>query len=150
MNGNKGFSLVELLVVITIIAVIAGISTPSFIEWTRNARFKEAANLVVTAMREGKSQAINLNQRVSVDFKLDTPRHVKVGSKSASLFGKDVILKGGTTDECTGTANLLTFEFNPDGSVTNAGYICIFDGAVQKYLISIPTANTGRILLVKK
>lgn len=152
MNGNKGFSIVELMVVIAIIGVLAAFSVPSFIEWTRNASYKEAANLVLTALRQGKSQAINLNQSVTVRFTLDnsaanSANKVKIGTAPDMFFKKGIEIKRGAV--CDVASGTLDIAFNPTGSVEDVGFICIFDGSTQKYKIGIATPNTGRILLEK-
>lgn len=150
MNGNKGFSLVELLVVIGIIGVLAGISIPGLISWSRNASYKEAANLALTALRQAKGQAINLNQPVTVLFTLDnsaanTANKVQIGTGSEMLFKKGIEIRQGLT--CNITDGTLQITFSPTGS-SGAGFICIFDGAVQKYRVGA-TANTGRVFMEK-
>ena len=149
MNGNKGFTLVELIIVIGIVGILAAFSAPSFIEWSRNASYKEAANFALTALRQGKSQAINLNQTVPVVFTLDssaanTVNKVKIGTAPEILFKKGIEIKRGPA--CDIENGTLSIAFNPTGS-SGEGFICIFDGTEQKFRIGIATPNTGRILL---
>jgi prepilin-type N-terminal cleavage/methylation domain-containing protein len=149
MNGNKGFTLVELIIVIGIVGILAAFSVPSFIDWSRNASYKEAANLSLTALRQAKGQAINLNQSVTVLFTLDdsaanTANKIKIGTGSEVLFKKGLEIKQG--EACDVANGTLSINFNPTGT-SDAGYICIFDGTLQKYRVGIATPNTGRILL---
>lgn len=153
MNGNKGFTLIELLIVISIIGILAAFSAPSFIAWTKNAQYKEAANLALTALRQGKGQAINLNQSVTVLFTLDnstanTANKVKIGAGSDIIFKKGIEIKRGASSSCDIADGTLSIAFYPTGS-SDAGFICIFDGTTQRYSIGIATPNTGRILLEK-
>lgn len=146
MKGNNGFSLVELVVVLAISGVLVAISIPNFIEWTKNARCKEAANFASMAMRQARGQAINLNQRVKVEFDLETSAVIinVVGGPviSTAKIADGIIVKGGTG--CATTSGKVAFTFNPMGS-SSTGYVCIFDGPIKKYKIGIGTANTGRI-----
>ena len=151
MSGNKGFTLIELIVVLGIVGILAGISIPGLISWSRNASYKEAANLALTALRQAKGQAINLNQSVTVRFTLDnsaanTANKIKVGAGSEVLFKKGIEIKQGALCDVAGST--LSIAFNPTGS-SDAGFICIFDGTVQKYRVGIATTNTGRILVEK-
>lgn len=150
MKGNKGFSLVELMVVIGIIGMLVAVAAPSLMGWTKNARSKEAANLVLLAMRQAKGQAINLNQRVKVDFDLETSvvtMNVVGGAVILSTkIPDDIGIKGGTG--CATTTGKVELTFNPMGS-SSTGYVCIFDGPTKKYKIGVGTANTGRILFQK-
>lgn len=150
MNGNKGFSLVELMVVIAIVGILVAVSVPNFIEWTRNARYKEAANLSLMTLRRAKGQAINLNQRVKVEFNLETHTvimNVVGGPVISSLKILDGVgIKGGT--DCATTIGKVSFTFNPMGS-SSSGYVCIFDGPIKKYKIGVGTANTGRVRIDK-
>ncbi|PKN13749.1 MAG: hypothetical protein CVU69_00825 [Deltaproteobacteria bacterium HGW-Deltaproteobacteria-4] len=150
MNGSKGFSLVELTVVIGVLGVLVAVSVPNFIEWTRNARCKEAANFSSMTLRRAKGQAINLNQRVKVEFDLETRTVIMnvVGGPiiASSKISDGVGIKGGTT--CTTTSGKVSFTFNPTGS-SSSGYVCIFDGPIKKYKVGVGTANTGRIRIDK-
>ena len=150
MRGNKGFSLVELVVVLAIVAVLVAVSAPNFIEWNRNARSKEAATLCSTTLRRAKGQAINLNQRVKVEFDLDARTVIMnvVGGPviSSTKISEDVGISGGTN--CTTTGGKVSFTFNPSGS-SSSGYVCILDGPTKKYKIGVGTANTGRIRVDK-
>lgn len=159
MNGNKGFSLVELMVVIAIVGALTAFSVPNFIEWTKSARYKEAANLAMTALRKGKGQAINLNQGVTVRFILDSSaanedNYVQIATGSPPdyvnapkmFFKQGIEIKRGTL--CDGNDDKVSIAFNPTGS-SQTGYICIFDGPIKKYKIGIATANPGRIHIEK-
>jgi type IV pilus assembly protein PilE len=52
VSGEKGFSLVELMVVVAIVAVLASVATPAYINYLNRARQSEATNLLLTARLE--------------------------------------------------------------------------------------------------
>lgn len=160
MNGNKGFSLVELLVVISIMGILMAISVPGLLEWRRNAVYKEAAQLAASTLRRAKGQAINVNQQVTVEFDLDNTLcqgdplvckdSVKIEVSGSTQFEKQferVELRRGMPN-CDVESGDVSITFNPNGT-SNQSYICISDGATKKYRVGVANSTTGRVLLQK-
>lgn len=150
MNGYKGFSLVELLVVISIMGIMMAISVPGLLEWRRNAQFKEAAQLAASTLRRARGQAINLNQNVNVTFTLDDTaandnNSVTIGTEVVK-FKSGIEIKRGA--DCDNNSGPVSITFNPGGG-SNQSYLCIFDGATRKYRIGVSNGTTGRVLLQK-
>lgn len=56
----------ELLIVLMIAAIIAGIGTPSFDEFRRNARLTAAANTLLASLQRARTEAIKGRQIVSI------------------------------------------------------------------------------------
>lgn len=155
MKGNKGFSLVELLVVVSIMGIMMAITVPGLLEWRRNAQFKEAAQLAASTLRQAKGQAINVNQRVTVTFNLDNDLckdpygcrdSVRISPSFERQFEKIELRLG--SPNCDVDSGNVAITFNPNGS-SNQSYICISDGDIKKYRVGVANATTGRILFQK-
>ncbi|MFP5074178.1 Tfp pilus assembly protein FimT/FimU [Neisseria sp. WLZKY-1] len=58
---EKGFTLVELMVTIAIMAIMAAIAVPNFSEWLAKRRVAAAAEKVANMIRLGRSEAARLN-----------------------------------------------------------------------------------------
>lgn len=65
-QGQAGFSLVELMVVVALIAIIGAIAAPSFTQMTRRSRLASAANELVGAMQTARMTAVARRENVSV------------------------------------------------------------------------------------
>lgn len=72
-RGTSGFTLVELLVVIMIMAVLAAISIPYGLNFIRHYQVQGAAQNVAVAMQQARSQAVKRNTRYGVLLNLNYP-----------------------------------------------------------------------------
>ncbi len=52
MHGKKGFTLVELMVVVSIVAILAAVATPAYINYVNRSKQGEAASMLFTARLE--------------------------------------------------------------------------------------------------
>jgi type IV fimbrial biogenesis protein FimT len=64
--NNKGFSLVELLIVVAITGVVLAIATPDFIKATRIMQSKHQAKEMSAAIKLAQSEAVRLRQPVTM------------------------------------------------------------------------------------
>ncbi len=65
-QGKAGFSLVELMVVIGILAIVAAIATPNFISWKPRYHLKSAARDLFSNLQRARLQAVKENIPISV------------------------------------------------------------------------------------
>jgi len=68
MRKNTGFTLLELMVVISIISIIAAIGTPNFLQWRSNAKLKGAIGNIRSDLERSKLRAIRENAFVAAIF----------------------------------------------------------------------------------
>lgn len=69
MPGGGGFTLVELMVVLTILLLLAGLTAPSFVRQHYEAKLRAAARDLVALMQYARSQAVveGTTYRLNID-----------------------------------------------------------------------------------
>lgn len=68
IRNNKGFSLVELMVVIGIVAILGAIGIPSMMSWLANKGLQSAARDLYSNMRRAQSTAVKNNRNCAITF----------------------------------------------------------------------------------
>ena len=82
MGKKSGFTIMELLMVLAVIAVVSAITVPSIISWRNSAKFRGAVNNLKGDLQMAKVKAIKENDVVTIFFNsagykviLDTANH---------------------------------------------------------------------------
>ena len=61
-NGNKGFTMVELAIVLVILAILAAIAVPLYLQYVESARAGEAQEAIAAIMAAAKVQHAETGQ----------------------------------------------------------------------------------------
>ena len=71
-NVSLGFTLIELMVTIAVLAIIAGIAAPNISTQLANQRVKSTTATLVNALKEAKAESIirrqNISRRTHVEY----------------------------------------------------------------------------------
>jgi prepilin-type N-terminal cleavage/methylation domain-containing protein len=169
MTGAAGgFSLVELMVVIAMMAILMAIALPPFVSWRKTLSYRQAAWGIQDMLKEAKSLTItrNLQHMVIIEpgngsYKLvagsrayNTPTTGWSASPLQSVAASaNVVIRG--TSAGTSTDNVY-IQFNPNGTAklaapdgtANDGSVTVNDGAKVIFCLSVSSA--GRIRMEKR
>ena len=67
-HRQAGFTIVELMIVIVVIAILSAIAVPNIISWLPNYRLKSAARDVISNFQKAKMEAVKRNTDVVIQF----------------------------------------------------------------------------------
>lgn len=68
MHRSRGFTLIELMVVVAVIAVMLTLAAPSFADFFERYRLRGAADEVVTLLASARAESVMRNRDVAVSF----------------------------------------------------------------------------------
>lgn len=144
MTRVKGFTLVELMVIVALVAIMAAIAVPSFTDFMKKNEVQAAADDITHLLQFARTQAINT--RSSVTVTKDTTNHKwvvtvrSVESRVLSYNPAKVYFDNNLT------SNKLTF--NPYGAADKLSKITICSTDKDKdngYLLEVK--RSGRLAL---
>jgi len=107
-RGDRGFSLLEMLVVVAIIMTMAAVGFPSIARYIRNYKIKGAAQEVAGELTSARSKAIMTNTNAGVSFvavDADSYRWIQEDLAGNERFGPLKDLPVGIRFVASGTAN---------------------------------------------
>lgn len=140
MNKHKGFTLVEGVIVISIIAIVAAIAIPQFRKMAINGNLKAATKDMVSDFSNIRERAISENTSLAIVFDTTHNRYTVPGlvnPKTPTYFASDISI--------TGTSFGTTLNFQTRGTTSPPGdkTITLTNGLGSTATITVGTA--GRI-----
>lgn len=69
----SGFTLVELMVTITLLAVLLGLAMPPMLDWIRDSRVRAVSQSLQSGLREAQSEALRRSRQVVFSLTDDKP-----------------------------------------------------------------------------
>lgn len=117
----SGFTLIELMVVVTIIAVLLGLAAPSFRDATLGSKLSGYANSLVGSIRLARGEAIKRNAWVAVCISTNGTSCANAGTWEQGWIVFNDINKNGSVDSASGEKIILYQQaLNSNFKVTEA------------------------------
>jgi len=142
---GRGVTMIELLVVITIMGVVAAIVVPRFGGGVSTTELKGAARQVASGLRLARSEAMASRQERFVTIDLEHRRFMVGSDKRAHALPRDVEIKLFTAQNDLVDDKVGAIRFYPDGG-SNGGRVTIFAGE-RKFEVDVDWL-TGRVAIL--
>lgn len=125
INNQKGFSLVELMIVVSIFAILAAIAIPALLKYQRDFKFLDYASQMEYLVKQGKIYAMERTVNVGVCVSGNTLAIRNLGtSRGAGICSGTAIMTMTVTDSYVTLAGSGA-SFDPRGLAIQIGNVCV-------------------------
>ena len=104
--ATKGFTLIELTVVLVIAGLLFAVSVPNLSKWSESRDYREAIRQIVSAANSARAQASRSNKAVDLVFELEQKTMSVVTSGGPADKGRVIRLPESLTVSVTSAATL--------------------------------------------
>jgi prepilin-type N-terminal cleavage/methylation domain-containing protein len=164
--SNKGFTMLEMLVVLAIAVTVMTIAFPSYVAWRQSVEFRTTARTIVYAFRDAKNRSVTNNIQHRIEFEWTVPPappgptgryRMVLGDRAANSQAWPTVVQDWVAIPTSVSLNLVNLtvnaannrciDFNPSGTVNIAGNpatIATQDSAgTTRFTVEV--SNSGRI-----
>jgi type II secretion system protein H len=156
-RAERGFTLMEMVIVAVVIGVISAMAVPSFLSYMPKLRVKSAARDIVSQMRLARSRSVAERKPYGVYFDLVNNRYVVFADTdnpagltytvADSLIKADTLRSDVSLMSCTYTNSCVIF--NSTGAASTSGDLKVVTGDGSTLMSINALASTGRIRLTE-
>ncbi|PKG36670.1 pilus assembly protein [Psychrobacter sp. Sarcosine-3u-12] len=116
---SSGFTLIELMVTIAVLAIIVGIAAPSISTQLANQRVKSTTATLANALKEAKVESILRRQNITVIYtSTSTPKTIKLQAGSEDISTYNLSAKSTVTQTIT-PSTVTSIVFQPNKKIAN-------------------------------
>ena len=168
VTNGRGFTLVELMVTLTVLGILIAAAAPSFGAWVRNARVRTVSQALQDGVRLAQSEAIRRNRQVVFALTDDIPGNASAAAANGKNWAVHalplttsgdpvVFVQGGVLADVAANVAITgpgAICFNSAGrQVANAatgvvGAVCTVNAASPLVAYNVALANADRPLRV--
>ena len=148
----KGFTLIELIVVLAIAAILATVGLPSMVEFVQNNRLAAETNRFVSSIRFARSEAVKRNEAITLNSSANSWSDgwaINVGAApvnpTSEILRNEVAASQGITIS-SGAPTTANLTYQADGTIANTRtqfFICDERGSDLGRVVTINV--TGRV-----
>ncbi len=163
MKKNSGFTLLELLITVALVAIVMAIGIPSMTTFIQNDRLTTQINTLVGHLSYARSEAVKRSQQVAVcvssngtactgGVNWENGWIVYVDADNSGTFnGGEPILRaqqlldGGNTLQPAGIGTQVTYDYRGFVTTASVGSFSLCDTRGATYGKALTSSTTGRV-----
>ena len=130
-NKQSGFTLIEMMIIIAILAIFAAIAVPNFLSYLPKSRLNGAARQVMGDLMAARMQAVSQNTTVTVAWDSDRKYQISTEPNPKTINYSDVTI-----------GSFTAISFDPRGTATNRTITLTNSTGLGK---KVTVAMTGRV-----
>lgn len=159
---EQGFTLIELVITIAIIAIIAAMAAPNMQKQIRQARIKDGANIIEAALKDAKSQALIRQKNIKVVLtNTSTAKNLKlfnVGDNTSTATPQQTFNLDKSITLTANPSTLTAVSFTPNkkayqgetgtlmgrdsnGAAMTTGFSVCYGAGSDKYTITVDASS---------
>ena len=167
MCDTKGFTMLELLIVVVVLGIVAAMAVPNFLGWVANYHIKAAANDLYSNLQYARINAVKQNKQWAVVFDTANKKYyvfsdsgdgdwTTLGDNTTertvelSDHAEDIVYgMGNATENVTLTGGSFTngAAFGPRGTCSSEGYIYLTNNSGTAYAVG---AGLGGVIIYRQ
>ena len=136
-NQNAGFTLIELVITVAIIGIIAAIAAPSMQTQIQQARVKDGINVLETAIKEARTQAVIMQR----------PTRLVLTNTSADKRATIYFVKKATSDPDEKDEKIADYVLNKDLTITTSPALTAISFSANKKAFQGQNADKNDVVL---
>lgn len=117
--SSSGFTLIELMVTIAVLAIIVSIAAPNISTQLANQRVKSTTSTLANALKEAKVESILLRQNVTVVYNNSTPKTIKLQKANGDEISSYNVSDKSTVTQAITPSDVTSIVFQPNKKIAD-------------------------------
>ena len=114
LTTSAGFTLIELMVTIAVLAIIVSIAAPSISNQLANQRVKSTVSTIENALKEAKAESLTRRQSITVVYDSSTPKTIALQDDSNNVLSTYNIHDQSTVNQVITPTSVTAVTFQPN------------------------------------
>lgn len=140
--NKRGFTLVELIVVMAVLAIMLIAAAPALNDWLKNVEYESVARDIFSGLREARSLAVTNHENITAELDLDA--HQLTYNGKTRLFAEEITIEASNasaSDADLVASGKISTVFRPQGSCSQTFFARVNEDT--KLIIQLDSTATG-------